>query len=133
MQMALNLALVGLFGAVGAVCRFGVHLGCRRLFHEERFPLAPLIGTLAVNVLGCFLLGVIFAVPEWKMSPHLRLGIASGFLGALTTFSTFGVETIAQVDEGRWVAAFGNIGLNVGLGLMAAWIGIVVGRSIIFP
>ncbi len=124
----INALLVGGLGAIGAVCRYSVQSCCQKWFHNERVPLV-LLGTLSVNVVGCFLLGFLWSLPEWRAMPHFRVGLQSGFLGALTTFSTFGVETFAEIEKGHWGFAMSNIGLNLALGLLAAWLGVVIGRG----
>ncbi len=108
--MLRDLALVALGGALGAVARFAVYSWAPRI----AFPGA----TLAVNLVGSFLLG--FAFLDHGMEHGPRLLLAVGFLGAFTTLSTFSVETIELWREARVGMAIGSIVANgVGGPLMA--------------
>ena len=100
-----GLLLVALGGALGAVLRFGVSTWLPRI----AFPWA----TMVVNLVGSFVLGYLFLAHG--MDHPLRLLVAVGFLGALTTLSTYSVETIELWREGRPAMAAVNVGLN-GLG-----------------
>lgn len=115
----MNWFWVMLGGCVGAGARYGTSLLCARLFGVG-FP----IGTLVVNLVGCFLIGVALALADRNVvvSPTARLFFVTGFLGALTTFSSYAWETMAA-----WrAAAMGTVILNVlannvaGIGLVAA-------------
>ena len=107
-------------GAVGAVLRYLVSGWTQRLFGPS-FP----AGTLAVNVIGCLLLGFLGAAfaryvlirDEW------RLVILVGGLGAFTTFSTYGYETFSLVNEGQRWYALANVALSNVAGLTAVWAG----------
>ena len=116
---------IGLAGALGALVRYGTSVLSKQLFGDG-FPIA----TLVVNVAGCFLLGMLAHLGSQQVSEHWRLVIGVGFLGALTTFSTFGVETIDRFKDGEMIKAFLNIVLNVVLGLTAVLIGMWVAKSI---
>ncbi len=106
--------LVGAGGFVGALCRFGIAGLASRLFTTS-FPL----GTLVANVAGCFLIGLLIGSGQGDANRNLKLAFGIGFLGALTTFSTFGAETVAQAKDGAIAIAAGNVILNVALGLVA--------------
>jgi fluoride exporter len=89
-------------------------------------------GTLAVNVLGSFLLGFLMQVglTTSLITPTLRLTLATGVLGGFTTYSTFNYETVRYMQEGSWPLAFGNIAATV-LGCVAAgFAGLAAGRWI---
>jgi fluoride exporter len=111
--------MVALGGALGAVVRYGISLAIHA--HVPRFPL----GTLVVNTLGCLLVGVFmyFAVDRPAVSANARMFLVVGFLGAMTTFSSFSFETLALVRQGHVPLALLNIGANLGLCLLAAWAG----------
>ena len=117
--------MVALGGAVGAVARYGLSLWAVRRFGPS-FPW----GTLLVNLGGCFLIGwmmVLLATKPWFTEP-IRLLIIAGFLGSLTTFSTFGYDTLALIDEGRLRAATISVAANLILGLTGVVLGRMVGR-----
>ncbi len=88
-------------------------------------------GTLAVNVVGSLLLGLIMegSLRSTLLSPDLRFGITVGFMGGFTTFSTFSYETVRLLEEGSMVAAGANILLNVTVCIAAALIGIYLARQ----
>lgn len=116
--------LVAIAGAIGAVVRFriGVAVGVRP------FPWA----TLAINVSGCFLLAFVLAGPfASRWSPATTTAIAVGFLGAYTTFSTFGYETITLLRTDQMPAAIGYIAISLVGGLAATALGYVAGRAIV--
>lgn len=118
---------IAVTGAAGAVGRY-VLSGWTYHFLGERFP----YGTLAVNVLGCFLLGVVQQIGEQTnlFTQETRIAIAVGFLGALTTYSTFSFETIKLLEENRWSPALTNVGVHLLLGLFAVWAGITLVRAL---
>jgi len=118
-------ALIAVSGALGAVARYGASGLAYRWFGER---LAW--GTLLVNVAGCYLLGLLMelSVGSEVVSRDARLALGVGFLGAFTTFSTFGYETLRYVEEGAWGAAVLNVASNLLLGLLAAWLGVVTAR-----
>jgi len=111
---------IGIGGALGAMARFGVSVWIDGRT-GARFPW----GTLAVNALGCLALGALMAwfATHDDPSRRLRLFAATGFLGAFTTFSTFGFETLALARDGRHGAALANVGLQLVVGGLAAVIG----------
>lgn len=116
--------LVAIAGAIGAVVRYriGVAVGVRP------FPWA----TLAINVSGCFLLAFVLAGPiASRWSPLTTTAIAVGFLGAYTTFSTFGYETLTLLRTDRMPAAVGYIAVSLVGGLAATALGYVAGRAIV--
>jgi len=114
-------------GALGALGRFWVSTGVYRLLGRD-FPW----GTLAVNTLGSFLMGLLFVlfVERLAAGPELRAAVLVGFLGAFTTFSTFSMETLALVEEGYLGKAFLNMWLSLLVCLIACWVGVLLGRSL---
>lgn len=104
--------------------RHGLSRGAIAWFGQG-FPL----GTLSVNALGSFVLGLLYAwSSKGGLSPELQLVLGTGLCGALTTFSTFSVETLVLVDEGQLGWALANVVLNVLLGFSAAAIGMALIR-----
>lgn len=89
-------------------------------------------GTLIVNVAGCFLLGLIaeYVVLKRAWSPLAFRAATIGFLGALTTFSTFAHDTFRRIEDQRATLAVGNIAANMLLGLAAVWLGVLAGRAL---
>lgn len=119
--MLTKLALIALGGALGTVCRYGLHEAGVALFGRTMS-----VGVLVANVVGCFLLGFIatLAVEQFtELSEDLHLALTIGFLGGLTTFSTFAFDTVTHAQDGRWGHAGLNISLNLILGLAAAVLG----------
>ncbi len=115
---------VGAGGFVGAVSRFLLSTGIHRITGAA-FPW----GTLSVNVLGSFLIGFVFLYFEQAIAPTQKALLITGFLGALTTFSTFSLETILMLQNQMYTKAFANVLLNAFLCLIATWIGMMVFRK----
>lgn len=87
-------------------------------------------GTLAVNVIGSFLIGLImeFSMRSALIQPHIRVAMTIGFLGGLTTFSTFSYETFRLLEEGQLATASINVFAGIFLCLLGTWLGIVAAR-----
>jgi CrcB protein len=117
----LKLLVIALGGAVGAVLRYAVGGWVHRLLDDTSFP----VGTLAVNVLGCFLIGIAGAAlaGPWLVREEWRAAVLIGLLGAFTTFSTFGWETFELMNDGQLGRAGLNVALGNVLGLAGVWIG----------
>lgn len=115
---------IGLGGCLGAIARHGFNVLLKRY---DTFPWA----TFAANMIGCTLMGVVMAyfVLDKKFLPnHWQALIGVGFLGSLTTFSTFSFQTLELLNEGRLGAALANVLMNVLVGLTAVWIGMKLVR-----
>jgi len=119
-----NVFLVMLGGSLGALSRYGASLLAVKLF-GSRFPW----GTLAVNFVGCFFIGLAFALAERGsgiMSPSMRLFFVTGYLGGLTTFSTYALETTNALGAQDSMSAVLNFAANnllgVALVLLGMWI-----------
>jgi CrcB protein len=114
-------------GALGAVGRFVFSAGIYRLLGRE-FPW----GTLAVNTLGSFLMGLLYVLflDRLVASAELRSAVLVGFLGAFTTFSTFSMETLLLIEQGSVGKAFLNMLLSLLTCLLACWLGVLLGRSL---
>jgi CrcB protein len=121
--------IIGLGGWLGAYSRYRLGLAIAERWGTT-FPWA----TALINVTGCLALGffgtwaVARAVP---LATEWRLLIAVGFLGAYTTFSTFGFETLQLVRNGQMTAAILYVAGSVGIGLLAVWIGAQCARPLV--
>jgi CrcB protein len=121
-----KLLLVMVGGSLGAASRYGISLLSVSLW-GTRFPW----GTLVVNLAGCFLIGLLFGLSDRVrlLTPEMRLLLITGFLGALTTFSTFSIETVSAGRAGLMVQPVVNILINnlggLTLTVMGLWIGSV--------
>lgn len=122
-------AWVAAGSALGGLLRFAAS-GLVARFVGETFP----FGTLTVNVVGSFLIGLVAALsaPEgrWMISPEIRLFLMLGVFGGFTTFSSFSLQTLALVQDGEWAAALLNVVGSVALCLIAVWIGWAAGWSL---
>jgi CrcB protein len=117
----INSALVGSGGFVGALLRYGLSGLVHRQVPFTTFP----YGTMAVNLLGCLLIGVFAGLAESRQlfGPELRTFVLIGLLGGFTTFSTLGYETFAMIRDGEYLLATVNVGVQVVLGLALVWAG----------
>jgi len=122
-----QILVIMLGGSLGALMRFIVSSSVAEKFGNS-FP----YGTLAVNVLGSFIMGFLamFLVERIGIDPLLRLGIFVGFLGAFTTFSTFSMETFNLLEQGDILRAVMNMFISVILSILAVWLGILLGKQI---
>ncbi len=121
-----QLLWVGLGGFLGSVGRFVISGFFNRLSPALAFP----IGTLAVNILGCFLIGLLHGLAESRsmLGTDTRIFLFIGVLGGFTTYSTFGFESLALLKDGAMLKASANIILHVFVGLAAVWLGDTLGR-----
>ncbi|MCH1920439.1 fluoride efflux transporter CrcB [Shewanella sp. A3A] len=114
-----NLVWVALGGAGGAVLRYSISIFMIQLFGSS-FP----FGTLTVNVLGSFLMGIVAALSQLShISPEVKALLGVGFMGALTTFSTFSNETLMLIQDGELLKAFLNVALNLIICLLMVYLG----------
>jgi CrcB protein len=123
-MMKILLVLVG--GGLGSLGRYGMSLLAAQLF-GTKFPW----GTLFVNLIGCFLIGLAFALAERGlniMNPSIRLLFMTGFLGGLTTFSSYGLETASAMRAGTHLVTVANILANNVVGVALVFVGLWVGR-----
>jgi CrcB protein len=126
----LRLLLICLGGACGTAARYGVEVAAARWLGVD-FP----YGTLIVNVLGSFLIGVIqeVALSTSLVSETLRLVLAVGVMGGFTTYSAFSYGTLRLVERGTTTAAAVNVLLTTGLCLGACVLGLLLGRALVAP
>ncbi len=112
-------------GAIGAAARFSIGY-----YWNSAFP----YGTMAINIVGSFLMGVLFVVFAEKLmgsSEHLRVFLMTGILGGFTTFSAFSLDIWQMVERGSYVEALSYIGLSVILSVLALILGAYLMQSIV--
>ena len=124
----MNVFYVGAGGALGSVGRYLVSGLVHRWLPFSSFPW----GTLTVNVFGCFVIGLLGGLVELRgfFSPDARSFLLIGVLGGFTTFSTFGHETFGFLRDGETLHAFGNIMMQLTLGLLAVWLGLALATTL---
>lgn len=116
----LMIVWIAIAGALGALARWGLGTSLLKWWGSA-FP----YGTLAANLIGCFALGLVMEAAErvpW-LSAELRIAITVGFIGALTTFSTWEYETFRMARRGDALIAAGNFAVNVFFGYLLIWAG----------
>ena len=125
--MATRLLLLVIAGSAGTLCRYGLS-GLVQSGVGARFPW----GTLAVNLTGCLLAGLLFGLFEsrWGVSGEARTIVFIGFLGAFTTFSGFMLETTELARDAQWLSAAANLVMQNGLGAIALYAGLVASRLV---
>ncbi|TGN74821.1 fluoride efflux transporter CrcB [Streptomyces bauhiniae] len=122
----MNWLLVILGGMAGAPLRYLTDRAVQKR-HDAVFPW----GTFTVNVLGCFILGLLTgAVVAGAASSHIQLLIGTGLCGALTTYSTFSYETLRLTEDGARFLAAANVVASVVAGLGAAFVGTAFAEAI---
>jgi len=113
-------------GALGAISRYLLSNIVYGWLGRD-FP----YGTLTVNMIGSFLMGLltILFLHKNNIDPALKLGLIVGFLGALTTFSTFSLDTLQLIDEGALIKAMLNVLLSVVVCVVAVWFGMITAKQ----
>jgi CrcB protein len=126
----MDILAVGLGGLVGAITRYFFYR-VEQTYSPFQFPFS----TLVVNILGCFLMGILIAHLSKAPAPPtlLSLFLGVGFLGSLTTFSTFTAENYNLMTNGHWPSLFSNITLHVALSLAALFIGVLLTSKLQTP
>jgi fluoride exporter len=134
-----EILFVAIGGAGGALARYGIGLAAGRVMGKG-FPW----GTLIVNVAGCFVMGIVLeimadleahspdglTVSVQRQLSFWHKAVAIGFLGGLTTFSTFGADTIRELQGGQPLVALANVAANLALSLVAVWCGIAAAATL---
>ena len=117
---------IALFGVAGVFARYVVGLAAGK-FLPTPFP----YGTLLINVVGSFLIGIVFVLGAERttISPELRLGLIVGFLGGFTTFSSYSLDTWMLVEQNRIAYAASYFILSPMLGLLAVFGGVYLARA----
>lgn len=118
-----TLFFIALFGAIGCCARFYLTGVFQRAFGRT-LPYA----TMIINILGCFGLGFTFflTLQDMTLPADIRTGVLTGFFGGFTTFSTFSMETLLQIEEGDSAKALTYVVLSVGVGVSAAFAGMAL-------
>ena len=124
----IGILLVGVGSFVGGVLRYGLSTWVHRALDNPWFP----YGTLAVNGLGCLVIGFLAGLAESRaaITPEARLFLFVGILGGFTTFSSFALETFSLARDTQNLAALVNIGLQLVLGLLAVWVGNAIAHGL---
>lgn len=122
-----EILIVGIGGGIGSIGRFLFQKGAIKLL-ESSFPL----GTLLVNILGCFLIGLAFGLSERGnfLSPETRLFLTVGICGGFTTFSTFAYDNFNMIAGKLWQFLFLNVGVSLFLGIFAVYLGVTLVRLV---
>jgi CrcB protein len=123
-----RLLFIGLGGALGTLARHGVSVWCAQMFGTA-FP----YGTLAINFIGSFLLGVVMKLSLTTdfLSPTVRLALGTGVLGGFTTYSTFSYETFTFLRDGAWLTGIANALLTLLGCLLATLLGVLAVRRLL--
>lgn len=114
------LLAIGLGSFLGGISRYLV-----TLFLQNKFLSTFPYGTLGVNIIGCFLIGIVYGLSaRGNINVEWRLFLATGFLGGFTTFSSFSNDTVSLLRDAQYLQAFSYVALSVVVGLMATFGGI---------
>ena len=117
--------IVGAGGFLGSVARYLTQILAERILHSS-FPW----GTLAANVAGCFIIGLVYALSEKGnlLTPEWRIFMTVGFCGGFTTFSAFAYNNLMMLAENNLLQLLANMGLNLFFGTAAVYLGVVAIR-----
>jgi CrcB protein len=120
-----ELLYIGLGGFIGSVSRYLI-----QVMISARLPVSFPSGTIAVNLIGCLLIGLFFGYVESRhwFSPQVRLFVTIGFLGSFTTFSTFAFENLELIREGNYLNFFAYTLISVVGGIFLVWGGYFLAR-----
>jgi CrcB protein len=126
MQWGLLLC-VGTGGFIGAILRYSISNWINTL-SSSNFP----YGTLSVNVIGSFMIGFLFLYfQQINLSPYQKSLLITGLMGALTTFSTFSLDTVLLIQQEQYIKAFSNVLLNVVLSIGATLLSMIIFKRMI--
>ena len=125
--MLIKLLYLMIGGITGTFARYFLS-GFIYKFTGTDFP----YGTLVINLIGCFLIGIFATLSDEKLilGPDMRVMLMAGFCGAFTTFSSFILETGNLVKDAEWLRAFGNVFLSVIIGFILFRLGVWIGKVI---
>lgn len=125
--MIRNLILIGVGGCIGSICRY-----LSQQFVQNHYPSSIPLGTMLVNISGCFIIGIIYALSDRGnlLSPELRIFLATGFCGGFTTFSSFAYENVTMVLDGEFFYTAVYLLISIIIGFGAAHAGILLVKFI---
>lgn len=116
------LLAIGMGSFIGGISRY-----LMTLFIQNKFLSAFPYGTFVVNITGCFLIGIVYALSEkGNINAEWRIFLATGILGGFTTFSSFSNESVSMLRDGQYWHAFAYVGFSVIVGLAATFAGISI-------
>jgi len=126
----MNLLLIGIAGGLGAIARYSTGALVEHYWPKDQFPW----GTFIVNMIGCLLFGLVYALTEasqWApdTQERVRLFVLVGFMGAFTTYSTYAFQSAALLEESKWGLALWNIIGHTSIGLLVVFAGIWLGKT----
>ena len=123
----MQIILISVLGMAGTLTRYGLQ-GWVQNQSGATFP----YGTLVVNIIGCLLIGILnrMALEHLWFPPEWRIAVTIGFLGAFTTFSTFGYETVRLLEDGEWMRGLAYVGVSLFGGLIAVVAGMKLAELI---
>lgn len=126
--MLRTIIIIGAGGFLGSIGRYLTQIYIEKLFHTT-FPL----GTFIANILGCFIIGVVYAFAEKSnlMNPEWRIFLTVGFCGGFTTFSSFAFNNFSFLRDQTLILFLLNIGLSLFFGILAVYLGVLLIRSIV--
>lgn len=122
----LNMLIAGFGGFFGTILRYLLN---NLIYKVMDYPIFP-FGTMTINIVGCFFIGLIAGLAETRLSftPEVRIFIQIGILGGFTTFSTFGYETFNLLRDGQLLLGMSNVLVQVLVGLLAVLFGYYLGQ-----
>jgi len=120
--------LVGIGGFIGSSLRYILSGIAQKISNQSFFP----IGTLTVNLIGCFVIGFLAGLSENRQlfSESIRAFVFIGILGGLTTFSTFGYESFSFLRDGQFLSTVINISVHIFIGIFFVWFGFSISKFI---
>ena len=120
--MTRSLILIGVGSCIGGISRYLI-----QEFVQKHYPSSIPLGTLSVNIIGCFIIGVVYALASKGniLSPELRLFLAPGLCGGFTTFSSFAYENISLMQDGEFFYTSQYVLLSILFGFASVYLGIL--------
>lgn len=120
--------IIAIGGMLGAILRYAIEN-----IHFYNYKDVIPINTLLINISGTFLLALILTIcfEVFEFDADIRLGIATGFLGAYTTFSTLCKEAVNLMNQGYYYSSISYVGISIMMGLAAAYFGVVLAREVV--